>query len=234
MQKQFEAAGVDRHTRIRAVCPAELHLYDIVVPPHLPAISPSEYCCTLSHLKAIWTAYKAGADTALIMEDDVRIIRWPASPSAWKVISKSAPDDWRLLQMVSLGDIAMQLMSGSSDIWVPWESGLWCTGAYFINREGMQEILSKYVPDQISASAWATDDLVRVNFSTMKTDDARARCVADWALYVAATTYTCTDIFLTEIAEDSTLNSRELQCHRLTTDLVCKIASKNIFKLQLN
>lgn len=52
-------------------------------------------------------------------------------------------------------------------------------------------------------------------------------------LYVGAQTYTCTDIFLTETAEDSTLNSRELSCHRLTTDLVCKIAFLNIFKIQL-
>ena len=83
----------------------------------------------------------------------MRIIRWPASKSAWRTVLESARDDWRLLQMVSLGDAAMKLLLECSDVWVPSEAGLWCTGAYFINRKGMHEILSKYVPDKTSQSS---------------------------------------------------------------------------------
>lgn len=57
LQTEFSRAGITKHTRVQAVTPQDLGSFTV----HLPQCAQrgmieTEWCCTLSHLKAIWTA----------------------------------------------------------------------------------------------------------------------------------------------------------------------------------
>lgn len=54
-----------------------------------------------------------------------------------------APPDWQILQLYSLGGLASHLYTASPvHLWEPWtlQKHLFNTGAYLINREGMQQV----------------------------------------------------------------------------------------------
>ena len=232
--EEFRRHHVNAQTRIEAICPPQLTHFAISSPSGIPEITPKEYCCTLSHLKAIWTAFRNNDAAALIMEDDMRIIRWPGRHDVCSVLMTSAPDGWHILQLFSLGTLAVELLSHAS-LWVPWRSGIWSTGAYIINRDGMQAMLQKYVPQQVSRDVWySRDSCVMVDFKNMRTDNVRARCVADWALYVAVSTYVCTDVWFTETAEESTINNKDLSCHRSSIKVIEEYARNKKFKAILD
>ena len=71
----------------------------------------------------------------LVMEDDMEILQWPTRDDL-----ASAPGDWGALQLYMLGGTADALYSKPPGPWVPWAPGIWNTGAYLINRQGMQRV----------------------------------------------------------------------------------------------
>lgn len=227
MESEFKQAGVTNHSRIAAVCPPMLHDYTVKIPSNLRKdhITPEEYCCTLSHIQAIFAAWQAGDDAALILEDDVRIIRWPGT--MWDEIISSAPEGWQILHMLPLGDLAVSLLEDKkTPLWVPWRSGLWGTAAYIINRQGMQQVLSTYVPNYQNLST-----ITQVDFSRMSTKESRSRCVADWVLFVAAVTWSCTDVFFSEMGDDSTIKQGDLPMHQPTLQAIREVQTRNLWKL---
>ncbi|KAL3132094.1 hypothetical protein ABBQ32_008704 [Trebouxia sp. C0010 RCD-2024] len=238
---ELERSNITSHYRVPAVCPAELSLYDIKECSEAGPIVPTEWCCTISHLKAIWTAWHDGHEVALILEDDVCVVRSPVQPEVWRCIEASVPDEnWQILQLLSFGDKAVALMmDNEGPLWVPWSSGMWSTGAYIINRTGMVNMLQTYAPGTLDMISWTN---VRLDFSQMQlrdtsmpqdAKDQRARCVADWAIYVAVNTWTCSDVFMSETAEDSTIKPVELPLHAKSVQTIAEIAKGNRYKLKL-
>lgn len=227
MLQEFEKAGNPNHRRIAAVCPPMLKDYVIDLPSnlHKEHVTPEEYCCTLSHLEAVYAAWRAADDAALILEDDVRIIRWPGD--MWDTIISSAPEDWQILHMLPIGDVAVGLLKDKkAPLWLPWRSGLWGTAAYIINQKGMEQVLKRYVPEYQNIPK-----LTHVDFSHLRIDDTRARCVADWVIYVAAVTWTCTDIFFSEMGDDSTIKEGDLLMHQQTLQVINQLERSKKWKL---
>ena len=67
----------------------------------------------------------------------MEIWRWPS-----RDILAEAPEGWGVLQLYMLGDRANELYSHPPSTWVPWAPGIFNTGAYIINRRGMQRVSS--------------------------------------------------------------------------------------------
>ena len=238
---ELQRVGIDDHQRVAAVCPADLSSYNIIECSQAKAIIAAEWCCTISHLKAIWTALHDGQEVAMIIEDDVQVIRSPVT--AWDNICKSVGDkQWDVLQLIAFGDMAIDLMTDEgAPLWVPWRSGLWSTGGYVISRAGMKKILDMYAPKTLGCGAWPENACIdfsrmpiRDRFTPASVHDPRARCVADWALYVAVKTLTCTDVFLNEAANDSTIKTHELPLHNKTIQAITSIAKLDCFKLPMS
>ena len=226
MESEFQQARVINHCRIAAVSPSMLHDYTIKIPSNLHEehITSEEYCCTLSHIQAIFAAWLAGDDSALVLEDDVRIIRWPGE--IWDEILSSAPKDWQVLHMLPLGDDAVRLLEDKkTPLWTRWRSGLWGAAAYIISRVGMEQVLTKYVPNYQQLSV-----VRHVDFTQICTDDKRCRCVADWVIYVAAVTWTCTDVFFSEMGDDSTIKQDDLPMHQPTLRAIREVETKGLWK----
>ena len=74
----------------------------------------------------------------LVLEDDMEILRWPTTG-----LLDSAPSDWEVLMLYSLGGQANELyQSENATLWHTWkfEDKLFNTGAYLINRQGMKKV----------------------------------------------------------------------------------------------
>lgn len=83
----------------------------------------------------------AGTDAqeaVLVLEDDMEVLRWPTAG-----LLASAPPDWQVLQLYSLGALASHLYAHPhAALWEPWllSKHLYNTGAYIINRGGMRQV----------------------------------------------------------------------------------------------
>lgn len=100
-------------------------------------ISLSELGCTLSHLKAIKTAFDNGNEIALIMEDDASLMLTPLWQTTIENILSSIPN-WSIVNLCTCikekTNINFQKFNPNKP--------LWGCGAYIINRRGMQDVLT--------------------------------------------------------------------------------------------
>ena len=105
--------------------------------------------CTLSHLLAIRAAHEAGLEVAVVLEDDLE----PSLTRFWTVslaqFIASLPPAWQVVQLASIGNARMwrELQLLSADAGSPAVlsvRNLWSTGAYIINRRGMEAVLTRY------------------------------------------------------------------------------------------
>jgi GR25 family glycosyltransferase involved in LPS biosynthesis len=105
--------------------------------------SMKEVAVTISHLIAIKKAYDEEQDIALIMEDDVKI--YEDFSSDWKKYISLAPDNWRILQMLTINEKSvLEYLEGIlHSPFVPYFPEHYSTGAYIINRRGMKELLDQ-------------------------------------------------------------------------------------------
>lgn len=53
--QELQRAGVRDHTRVPAISPSDLSSFEIISAPGTPALLPTEWACTLSHLTAVRT-----------------------------------------------------------------------------------------------------------------------------------------------------------------------------------
>ncbi|CAM9551107.1 unnamed protein product, partial [Phaeothamnion confervicola] len=113
---------------------------------------------SLSHIRAIHTAYKEGRETALIFEDDVdlREPEWLGAEDVSRAL-ELLPPGWTIFQLGAIvasevqvdgmrrafehgGQLARHRDPCGSD-WT-----LWGTFAYIISRKGMRRVLERYWP----------------------------------------------------------------------------------------
>ena len=77
----------------------------------------------------------------MIMEDDMAFLQWPSQRLVF-----SAPPGWEVLQLYSMGPKLQQQYAQPSALWLPWTYDAWSTGAYLINRRGMQRVSTWKMP----------------------------------------------------------------------------------------
>jgi GR25 family glycosyltransferase involved in LPS biosynthesis len=104
----------------------------------------NEIGCSLSHLKAIITAYKNGDKSALIMEDDIyNSFQYLWRESLNEIISK-VPTDVECVQLHCINPDIIANILLSKKRFVKWNEKSWGMGCYYITRKGMYKIVSKY------------------------------------------------------------------------------------------
>lgn len=179
-----------------------------------------EYACTLSHVKAILQAYLDGCELAVIFEDDMQILRLPTL----KLI-KSAPRDWEILQLSTIGPWADKLIQNPPAYFVPWRITHFNTGAYLINKTGMSKILNSVMQQTKSIAL----DQIKYSFSKARFVSSlipqipgiQKPCNADVFVYNQCKTYTCCDISCHENRTLlSTINPGHKSVHDTTAELI--------------
>lgn len=193
-----------------------------------------EYACTLSHLKAILNAYLDGCEVAVVFEDDMKILRLPTP----KLI-KSAPQDWEILQLSTLGPWANKLLQNPPAYFVPWRITHFNTGAYLINKSGMLKILNSTM--QPTSSSSIALDQTKYSFSKArfvesllpKIPGIQKPCNADVFVYNQCRTYTCCDISCHENRSiPSTINPGHKDIHDTTAELIQKLFKQRGFLMK--
>lgn len=104
----------------------------------LTPLSSGEIGCTLSHLRAIKTAYDDNVPYALILEDDVIFDFVPHWDKSLKEYIKDLKQPWNILQLYSNFDYTSTNKSYSNPNY-----DTYITLAYVINRPAMRKILEK-------------------------------------------------------------------------------------------
>ena len=112
----------------------------------LRLVSPAEVCCTLSHIKAIVTAYDNGEQEALILEDDILPTYAPLADFTLTAIARYRPANAECISLFCINPaITRRLVSKRLPHYVPWSPDMWSTGAYYVTRRGMERIRQRYV-----------------------------------------------------------------------------------------
>lgn len=109
-------------------------------------VSPLEAATLASHLLAIVAAYESGAAEVLVMEDDVSfelIAKWP---EAWTRMREALPHGYGALQLCVGQEPGRlhQLYLSAGDMVRYAAPAFWSTGAYLIDRRGMQAVLAAF------------------------------------------------------------------------------------------
>ena len=100
-----------------------------------------EIGCTLSHLKAIKTAYDYNLDIAIICEDDVFFGTCTLSPDIEYIIS-NAPKDWEIIQLITKPCIQINNDDNKYIKRQKLKNIYNSTACYSINKRGMEKILN--------------------------------------------------------------------------------------------
>lgn len=111
----------------------------------------SQLGCALSHLKAVKTAYMAGDDIALILEDDMGpwlMPYWTVGIGDLLDIFKVTTTDWDSVQLfyhtVGTGYEEPQNRHELLGGYLQKRHWLFSTGAYLISRRGMKKVMQKF------------------------------------------------------------------------------------------
>jgi GR25 family glycosyltransferase involved in LPS biosynthesis len=139
-----------------------------------------EYCCLLSHIKALRQFFKSSNHIALILEDDISLDYKPYWKENIKDCINNAPKDWELLQLSYMLDpiktIPTKMYTNTKD------HLYYGAAAYIVNKKGIRNFLKKPMFD------------TGINH------------VADEYLYLKMNTYLYKYPFFTYTAKDSELH----------------------------
>lgn len=107
-----------------------------------------EIACLLSHIRAVETAWRAGSQHALVLEDDMRV-----DALLFEELSQllaQLPPGWESLQLTTGNPLVyerfVRMKYPTVLRWVPQH---WCTGAILYNRAGMRSILEHFVRSHV-------------------------------------------------------------------------------------
>ena len=170
-----------------------------------------ELACSLSHLKAIKTAYVSGVENALIIEDDVIIYR---IPDMEKLIH-TAPKNWEILQLLTLDYRTYY----KKHVWVRHTDKQYTAAVYLINRQGMKKVLDRYINEDGTYNQMNLDQVKTLN------------CAADYLIYKGVNAYTCTDLFFGVQTQESTLHTIHLLDQKYCMERIKKMFDEYGYKL---
>ena len=167
-----------------------------------------EFCCLLSHIKAIHQAYLDGNEYALIMEDDMYFLRYPN----WMEIIKSSPEDAEILQLyMSDGNFDIY---GLKEKWFKADGA--STGSYIINKKGMERVLTNAIGTEYNRD-WS--DIKIIDFATGN----NSLCIADYYLWHNYNKYVYTSILFNTEGFDSTIHPQQLPQHNYAIEKINKL-----------
>ncbi len=193
--KQLSRMGV-KPTRIQAIDGREtdqLSKYKIDRSWKCFTTTDVQYGVTLSHLLAIARAYRNDHDVALILEDDMMVLRLPT-----KRLIDAAPADWDILQLSVTGGKATRLYAGQFQYFTRWKTAFTHSGAYLINKRGMVKILYSMAPQVLRKEDLALVTFRGANIRLSPVPLLTSSCVADYILYKLTNTYAVGDISMIE------------------------------------
>jgi len=144
--------------------------------------SVKEYCCFLSHIKALRQFLKSSHSIALILEDDISLDYKPYWQETIQDCIRNAPEDWEILQLCFFGDtLPKQLYSPKH---------IHSATAYIIRKKAAQQLMKKMQP--------------------LFTLDEKLNPTTDIYLYKALKTYVYRYPFFTFENKDSTLFEKKV------------------------
>lgn len=132
--------------RISAITPNDFSNYNIQSSKLCSFIlKPTEFACTLSHLKTIEIAYNNNDDYALIAEDDLIIDK----NINWDYFISILPNNWDIIQLYSQPSISFNLFFKQKIFKNNWliktNNFIPSTVFYLISKSGMNKLLTKFV-----------------------------------------------------------------------------------------
>lgn len=228
MEDQFNLYNLP-YTRVSAIDGKKIHSkkgrlddylqyatnYTIIENTSKQVINYSLLACTLSHLKAILTAYENGDEWALILEDDACLALSPFWDQDLKSVIKQVPKGWGCLNLHTL---RQKCLNNRSKILSFDKYGCWSAVCYIVNRKGMKDILEGLYEEYRGKGTFILD----------KTDPKNHKdIVADLFIYNRTKSYTYNDIPLIFAYNpndmDSTIHPEHLSWqHKMTYDLFNK------------
>ena len=175
--------------RINALTPDIVKTLKINRDSTCTVMNEKELACTLSHLKAIYTAYQNNDDAALISEDDIICLK---EPDLRKILTTNVPKDWEILQLIAFNKRASNfyIENNGKNTWIPHEYKDTSAAVYLINRKGMEKILNRIFDGDIK-TPYEKNSFNLTNF-TVKDKDT---CAADYLIYSLCKTYIYSDLY---------------------------------------
>ena len=151
-RKQFEKTFSNRYRlhRISAYDGAKgLSNYtDIKIPSLQNSVSSScEVACSLSHVKAIWTAFKEEKKWAIIMEDDAAndyVHIWGKNQTLLDIANRS-PSDAECIQFSCVNADEISKMISMKTEFSKYNIYRYGTTCYLVRLAGMKKIISQYI-----------------------------------------------------------------------------------------
>eukprot|EP00581_Thalassiosira_minuscula_P007577 CAMPEP_0183703776 /NCGR_PEP_ID=MMETSP0737-20130205/1388_1 /TAXON_ID=385413 /ORGANISM="Thalassiosira miniscula, Strain CCMP1093" /LENGTH=636 /DNA_ID=CAMNT_0025930573 /DNA_START=1961 /DNA_END=3871 /DNA_ORIENTATION=+ len=169
----------------------------------------------LSHLNAIKTAYDAGHDLALILEDDAVLSK--TFVMGWSFYVDRAPSGWKVLQFATDNSHVMSQGLLLQEPFVTWQPYHWSTRAYIINRSGMQTLMDQaHSYSQVGQTIWRIQQIPMV--------------VADEAIYtLVGNTFTSTGLWIDTIKSDTTVQSDKVNL--ANTERLMKLKKRHMMRV---
>lgn len=152
LEKMFDKYQIKNVTRIPGVDGKKVEIEYKVI--GYQKYSPGELGCTLSHIKAIKTAYDNGDQIAVIIEDDCGFGLLSQNNINLDQIINLAPTDWEYINLCPLNP----MIKVYNEPFVPEDNFTgYGTSVYVINRKGMEkvlELLGDNIIDQEKCKSW--------------------------------------------------------------------------------
>jgi hypothetical protein len=195
--------------RIQGIIPSDFLNLKLTIKYPKSQVTDEEYACTISHIKAIFTAYTLGKQVALIAEDDLIIYDIP--------VLTNLPRDYEIIQLLCIGKSGIQcyLDNIRQEKYVP--DHFFSTAAYLINRRGMERILNLFVPDYGTIT-----ELKSIDFT-----EATVKCAADHLIYSSCKTYTYSKPYFNIESVDSLINGERIHNHKRSAEMIKRIYELN-------
>jgi len=143
-EKQALECTIEDYTRISGIDATVDDYQGLISGAPPPNLTPSEICCSLSHLKAInYFVNNTKHKRILICEDDVDFSIAAYWNFNWSEINENLPENWGVIQLSVITDPGESFLMGMQRR----EYNFYSTGAYLISREYAIKILKTYMKD---------------------------------------------------------------------------------------
>jgi GR25 family glycosyltransferase involved in LPS biosynthesis len=195
--------------RISAYDGNKLKTYDdIIIPTYTNDISVYELACSLSHLKAIKTAFENGESGAFFLEDDVINTYKDDWDKSIKELVNEKPDDCECLTFFNINFNITINMLKLPHTYAPYNSSHWSAGCYYLNRKGMRKIYRRYIKRR------------KIDLTLLENKGKREIIADHNLIFKQVETYHVTKPTFIDKCETSDIHSHHLIVHRKNNKLI--------------
>lgn len=130
--------------RIEAYDGKKLNEYNDIILPEKYEESINEIATSLSHIKAIITAYKNGDQEALILEDDISNKYKNKWEKSIQEIINDAPNDTECIKFHCNNHINLREMLKNKVLYKRWHVRDWGAQCYYLNKKAIKKIYNMF------------------------------------------------------------------------------------------